>query len=349
MIMVKPKELAAELNKLLGAGTVKMGDDESLEVVTIPTGVAPVDYLLGGGIPKGRFTELFGAYSTLKSYIGLKAIAECQKEGGLAVLIDTEHAFDPEWAESLGVETKDLIYQSPQSGEEAVDLAEVLIRNGADLIVWDSIAASLPQAEGQKRLANESVQPARLAALMSIGLRKLTTANSNTAVVCINQTRLNVGQMFGDPEVVPGGRALPFYASHRIALRKAGKVKDGKKAHDSEGKQANVNIVTAHKIRATLEKSKLTAPSRDVLFSFDLESGTVDEIGFLITQGVLDGIVKQEGRKWWIENQTDPVVGRAKFRESLEANPAMVETLKQEVFNLAFHGKQQEADKGTED
>ena len=345
--MINPKELAKEINKVLGAGTVMMGSDESLEVVTIPTGVAPIDYLLGGGIPKGRFTELFGAYSTLKSYIGLRAIAECQKEGGVAVLIDTEHAYDPEWAKALGVETDALIYQSPQSGEEAVDLAEVLIRNGADLIVWDSIAASLPQAEGQKRLANESVQPARLAALMSVGLRKLTTANTDTAIICINQTRLNVGQMFGDPEVVPGGRALPFYASHRIALRKAGKVKDGKKAHDSEGKQANVNIVTAHKIRATLEKSKLTAPSKDVLFSFDLETGAVDEIGFLITQGVLDGIIQQEGRKWWIKNQTDPIVGRAKFRESLEEDPKLVEILKEEVFTLAY-GKQQEADKEME-
>jgi recombination protein RecA len=333
MIMVKPKELAAEINKVLGTGTVLMGNDKSLEVQTIPTGVAPIDFLLKGGVPKGRFTELFGAYSTLKSYVGLRTIAECQKLGGVAAIIDTEHAYEPEWAESLGVDTESLIYQSPQSGEEAIDLAEVLVRNGVDLIVWDSIAASLPQAEGQKRLANESVQPARLAALMSTGLRKLTTANRNTAIICINQTRLNVGQMFGDPEVVPGGRALPFYASHRIALRKAGKIKDGTKALDTEGKQANISITTAHKIRATLEKSKLTAPSQDVLFSFDLESGAVDEVGFLITQGLLDGVISQEGRRWWIEGKTEPIVGRAKFRESLEADPTMIEVLKEAVFN----------------
>lgn len=332
--MATAKELAAEINKVLGKGTVKMGSDESLEVTTISTGVAPIDYLLGGGIPKGRFTEIFGAYSTLKSYIGLCTIAQCQAKGGVAAIIDTEHAYDPTWATGLGVDTDALIYQSPQSGEEAMDLAEVLIRNGVDLIVWDSVAASLPQAEGNKRMAGESVQPARLAALMSTGLRKLTTANTKTAIIFINQTRLNVGQMFGDPEVVPGGRALPFYASHRIALRKAGRIKDGQKVHDSEGKQANITITTAHKIRATLEKSKLTAPSQDVLFAFDLARGEVDEIGFLITQGVINGVIQQEGRKWWIateDQQTAPVVGRAKFRETLEADPTMVEILKQAV------------------
>ena len=119
--MVKPKELAAEINKVLGTGTVLMGNDKSLEVQTIPTGVAPIDFLLKGGVPKGRFTELFGAYSTLKSYVGLRTIAECQKLGGVAAIIDTEHAYEPDWAESLGVDTESLIYQSPQSGEEAID------------------------------------------------------------------------------------------------------------------------------------------------------------------------------------------------------------------------------------
>ena len=345
------RELAAEINQALGAGTVRLGSDESLVVTTIPTGVLPIDYLLGGGIPKGRFTEFFGAYSTLKSYIALRAIAECQADGGVCAIVDTEHAYDPEWARRLGVDTDELIYQAPSTGEEAMDVSEVLIRNGIDLLVWDSIAATVPQTEANKRLANETVQPARLAALMSMGLRKLTAANEHTAVIFINQTRLNVGQMFGDPETVPGGRAMPFYASHRVALRRAGRVKEGQKVYDSEGKQANVTVTHGHKVRATLEKSKLTAPSKDVLFTFDLHHGEVDEVGFAITQGLIDGHVKHEGRRWWVDingEGDDPVVGLPKFRTMLEKDQARLSQLKKALANSKSHGTQDQ-DSGTDD
>lgn len=345
------RELAAEINQALGAGTVRLGSDESLVVTTIPTGVLPIDYLLGGGIPKGRFTEFFGAYSTLKSYIALRAIAECQADGGTCAIVDTEHAYDPEWARRLGVDPDELIYQAPSTGEEAMDVSEVLIRNGIDLLVWDSIAATVPQTEANKRLANETVQPARLAALMSMGLRKLTAANEHTAVIFINQTRLNVGQMFGDPETVPGGRAMPFYASHRVALRRAGRVKEGQKVYDSEGKQANVTVTHGHKVRATLEKSKLTAPSKDVLFTFDLHHGEVDEVGFAITQGLIDGHVKHEGRRWWVDingEGDDPVVGLPKFRTMLEKDQARLSQLKKALANSKSHGTQDQ-DSGTDD
>ncbi len=149
-------ELMAEINKALGAGTVRLGSDESLVVRHLPTGVLPIDHLLDGGIPRGRFTEIFGAYSTLKSYIALSCIAQTQKAGGVCAIVDTEHAYDPEWAEGLGVRTDDLIYQAPETGEEAIDVSEVLIRNGVDLIVWDSVAATLPQAEGNKRMSKET-------------------------------------------------------------------------------------------------------------------------------------------------------------------------------------------------
>ena len=343
------QEIAAEINQALGAGTVRLGSDESLVVTTIPTGVLPIDYLLGGGIPKGRFTEFFGAYSTLKSYIALRAIAECQADGGICAIVDTEHAYDPEWAQRLGVNTDELIYQAPSTGEAAMDVSEVLIRNGIDLLVWDSIAATVPQTEANKRLANETVQPARLAALMSMGLRKLTAANEHTAVIFINQTRLNVGQMFGDPETVPGGRAMPFYASHRVALRRAGRVKDGKKVYDSEGKQANITVTHGHKVRATLEKSKLTAPSKDVLFTFDLNHGSVDDVGFAITQGLIDGHVKHEGRRWWLCGEEDtPVVGMPKFRKGLEENPFRLNKLKEALTTSKSHGTQDQ-DSGTDD
>jgi recombination protein RecA len=320
----------AEINKALGEGTVRLGSDESLLVKRLPTGVLPIDYLLDGGIPTGRFTELFGAYSTLKSYVALSCIAQTQKSGGVCAIVDTEHAYDPVWAESIGVNTSDLIYQAPETGEEAIDVTEVLVRNGVDLIVWDSVAATLPQAEGNKRMSKESVQPARLAALMSLGMRKLTAANEHTAILFINQTRLNVGVVFGDPETVPGGRALPFYASYRVALRKAGKEKESVDTYDSTGKKTSVNQVTGHKIRATLEKSKLSAPSRDVLFTFDLTSGQVDEIGYALSAGLEKGIIKHEGRSWWVD-ETEKTVGAEKFRGWLKDHPEVVEMIRQEL------------------
>lgn len=328
--MSKAQELMAEINKALGEGTVKLGSDESLLVKRLPTGVLPIDHLLDGGIPTGRFTELFGAYSTLKSYIALSCIAQTQKNGGVCAIVDTEHAYDPVWAESIGVNTADLIYQAPETGEEAVDVTEVLVRNGVDLVVWDSVAATLPQAESTKRMSKESVQPARLAALMSLGMRKLTAANDHTAILFINQTRLNVGVVFGDPETVPGGRALPFYASYRVALRKAGKEKESVDTYDSTGKKTTVNQVTGHKIRATLEKSKLSAPSRDVLFTFDLTSGQVDEIGYALSAGLEKGIVKHEGRSWWVD-ETEKTVGAEKFRGWLRDHPEVVEMIRQEL------------------
>jgi recombination protein RecA len=339
--MGKASELAKEINKALGAGTVKLGNDPMLEITRLPTGVMPIDVLLDGGIPSGRFTELFGAYSTLKSYIALSCIAQTQASGGVCALIDTEHAYDIEWAKQIGVDTDELIYQSPETGEEAVDVTEVLIRNKVDLVVWDSVAATLPQAESVKRMAKESVQPARLAALMSLAMRKLTAANEKTAVLFINQTRLSVGVVFGDPEVVPGGRALPFYASYRVALRKAGKEKEQEEVFIG-GKTTKVNKVTGHKIRATLEKSKLSAPSKDVLFMFDLETGAIDEVGYILSIALEKGLVKHEGRSWWLHTELDQkIVGAEKFIGYLKENPKKVQMLKKELLGLTGN---QEAD-----
>lgn len=332
----------AEINKALGAGTVRLGSDEALKVGRLPTGILPIDHLLDGGIPTGRFTELFGAYSTLKSYIALSCIAQTQANGGVCAIVDTEHAYEPTWAQDIGVNTNELIYQSPQTGEEAVDVTEVLVRNGVDLIVWDSVAATLPQAESNKRMAKESVQPARLAALMSIAMRKLTAANEHTAILFINQTRLNVGVVFGDPETVPGGKALPYYASYRLALRKAGKDKESVDTFDGSGKKTTVNQVTGYKIRATLEKSKLSAPSRDVLFTFDLRSGDVDELGYMVSAGLEKGIIKHEGRSWWVD-EAEKVVGAEKFRGWLEANHEVQQTIRQAL--LGHDGSQEPAKK----
>jgi len=328
--MNKAQEIAQEINEMLGNNTVIFGNDKRLKVEYIRTGVLPIDHLLSGGIPKGRFTELFGAYSTLKSYIGLSTIAQAQQAGGVCALIDTEHAYDPDWARSLGVDTDALIYQAPDTGEEAIDTSETLIRSGVDLIVWDSVAATLPQAEGNKRMSKESVHPARLAALMSLGMRKLTSANRHTAMMFINQTRMSVGVMFGDPEVVAGGKALPYYASYRVSLRKAGKVKETIDGYDDEGHKTKINSVTGIKIRATLEKSKLSKPSQEAIFTFDLTTGKVDEIGYLISCGLLNQTIKHEGRSWWI-NENEKQVGLDKFRGWLEENPNIQEVLRESL------------------
>ena len=257
--MTSAAELVKQANALFGAGTVKLGSDSYYKTSFLPTGVFPVDHLLGGGIPRGRFTEFYGNFSTLKSLVALNCIAQTQKIGGTCVLIDTEHSFDPEWAESVGVDVNELILQQPDNGEEAIDLTEAFIRAGVDLVVWDSVAATLPKAEQEKK-STEPVQPARLAALMSAGLRKLNTANKNhTAILCINQVREKVGIVFGSNESVPGGRALPFYASHRICMRKSGVEKRKVKVHNGE-KYEDTTEYVGQRIRATLEKSKLTAP-----------------------------------------------------------------------------------------
>jgi recombination protein RecA len=328
--MNKAKELMQEINSLLGTNVVTMANDKRLEIEYIPTGVLPIDHLLGGGIPRGRVTELFGAYSTLKSYITLSTIAQAQKQGIVCALVDTEHSFEPDWSSDIGIDNDSLIYQTPETGEEAIDTIESLIRVGVGLIVWDSIAASLPQAEGNKRMSKESMQPARLAALMSAGMRKITAANRDTALLFVNQTRMNVGVMFGDPEVVAGGKALPYYASYRVALRKAGKVKDTVEGYDAEGKKTKVNSTIGINIRATLEKSKLSSPMQEVIFQWNLMQGAVDEVGYLISFGLLQGIIKHEGKSWWI-NEDEKIVGTEKFRGWLTENPQVQEAIRQKI------------------
>ena len=323
---MKANELKKEINKLLGEDTVVMGSDVKVE--RIPTGILPMDYILDGGLPKNRFTEVYGDYSTLKSYVAYKAIAETQKNKGTTALVDTEHSFDPEWASSLGVNVDDLIYITPQNGEEAVDVTEVLLRQEIDLVVWDSVAALLPQSEEDKREKGVNHQPARLAALMSKGLRKLTAANTSTAVLMINQTRLNVGQMFGNPETVPGGKSLPFYAAYRISLRKAGKETKTVDIWDGE-KTVKSNQISVQKIKAKIEKSKMSKPYGEIFFDFDLEAGEIDELSFIISAGLSSDIVLREGtRKWKVATEEKAIVGYQNFKDYLKENPKTIESLK---------------------
>lgn len=318
--MTTPQDLMKQINKAMGEGTVRLASDPDLQVTYLPTGILPIDVLLEGGLPRGRFTEIFGDYSTLKSYVGLCAIAETQAMGGACALVDTEHAFDPDWAISLGVDVDDLIYQTPITGELAVDVTEALIRQGVHLVVWDSVAATLPQAERDKRAHDEKLQPARLAALMSQAMRKLTAANSKTAILMINQTRINVGQMFGSNEAVPGGKALPFYASYRMALRKSTRLTRTVKVWDGD-KNVNVKETYGQKIRATVEKSKLNRPHRDAYFIFNLDRGEVDEASFMVAYGLEHGLVEKDGNTWRVKGSKKGVVGAGNFQDMIEENP----------------------------
>lgn len=317
--MSKASDLAKELNGVLGSGTVKLGSDPYFAVTYLPTNVFPIDVLLQGGLPRGRSVEIYGDFSTLKTWIALKAIARTQKDGGVCTLIDTENTFDPQWAESCGVDVDSLIMQQPRTGEEAVDLTEVAVSNDVDLVVWDSVAATLPQDEAKKRMSKENIQPARLAALMSAGMRKITSANGKTALLFINQTRINVGITFGSNEAIPGGRALGFYASYRLSLRKAGRIREDVQTYE-DGKRTKVKQTTAFRIRATLEKSKLSAPYRDVMLTYDLRLGELDEIDYLINVGLEHGLIihKDKSPTWTMG--TKKVSGAEAFAGWLRTN-----------------------------
>jgi len=312
-------ELAAEINAILKTDAIKMGNDPKFETLKFMTGVWPIDVLTGGGIPYGRFTVLTGDFSTLKSYVGLRAIAAVQKAGGVAALADTEHAYDPEWAHDLGVDTKRLILIQEESAEEALDQCEVAIRNKIDLIVFDSVAAAQPQAHSSKRLYGENIQPARQAALMSEACRRLTSVNSRTAVMWINQLREDIGGMtFGPREKATGGRALPYYASYIIRLKKVGKVTKETKRWDGEVMKAS-KIVIAQKFKAELEKSKLSAPFTEEWFTWDLKTGEIDDAGYLIGLGLEHGLVRKKGNTWSFGKQS--AVGKEKFHDVIAANP----------------------------
>lgn len=317
---MKATEIASELNKVLGEGTVMVGSDPSLVVRYLPTGVLPIDVLLKGGIPRGRVTEVFGSYSSLKSYVALRAIATTQEAGGTCALIDTEMAYDPEWLSRLGGDPEQVIVMQPPHGERAIMVTETLLRSGVDLIVWDSVAATITKNSVEKT-AEDDVQPARLAAFMSRALPRLNAANTgNTAMLWINQTRVNVGITFGSQESTPGGRALPYYASYRLRFVKAGKVQEGVKVYDGD-KWVDTKQQVGTKIKATLEKSKLNSPFRESWFTFDHRAGEVDDIGFLVAQGLEHGLITMASARWTLNsdgwNGGKSIHGKDKFIEAL--------------------------------
>lgn len=319
----KLKALQAAMDKIektFGKGSImKMGDDNVQEVEVIPTGSIALNAALGvGGYPKGRIIEIYGPESSGKTTLAIHAIAEAQKAGGIAAFIDAEHAFDRFYAAKLGVDVDNLWISQPDNGEQALEIAEQLIRSSAiDIIVIDSVAALTPKAEIEGDMGDNKV--GLQARLMSQALRKLTSAISKTNTTCIfiNQLREKIGIMFGNPETTTGGNALKFYASVRLDIRRSTQLKDGEEVI---GNQTKVKVV----------KNKVAPPFRKAEFDIMFGEG-ISRAGEIIDLGADLGIIKKSG-SWYSYNETKLGQGRDASKQVIQDNPELAEELKGLIF-----------------
>ncbi|TAK47794.1 MAG: recombinase RecA [Xanthobacteraceae bacterium] len=313
--MDKSKALSAALSQIerqFGKGSVmRLGkNDKSMDVETISSGSLGLDIALGiGGLPRGRVIEIFGPESSGKTTLALHCVAEAQKKGGICAFIDAEHALDPVYARKLGVNIDDLLISQPDTGEQALEIADTLVRSGAvDVLVVDSVAALVPRAELEGEMGD--VQPGSQARLMSQALRKLTSSisRSNTMVIFINQIRMKIGVMYGSPETTTGGNALKFYASVRLDIRRIGAIKE---RDEVVGNQTRVKVV----------KNKLAPPFKQVEFDIMYGEG-VSKMGEILDLGVKAGIVEKSGA-WFSHDSQRIGQGRENAKAFLKANPDM--------------------------
>ncbi|MCB9185449.1 MAG: recombinase RecA [Flavobacteriales bacterium] len=308
-----------KLEKAHGKGSImRMGDAAVEDVDVIPSGSISLDVALGiGGYPRGRIIEIYGPESSGKTTLAIHAIAEAQKQGGIAAMIDAEHAFDRFYAQNLGVDIDNLLISQPDNGEQALEIAENLIRSGAiDIIVIDSVAALTPRSEIEGEMGDSKV--GLQARLMSQALRKLTATISKTGCVCIfiNQLREKIGVMFGNPETTTGGNALKFYSSIRLDIRRAGQIKSGE---DTTGNRVRVKVV----------KNKVAPPFRKAEFDVMYGEG-ISKVGEIIDLGVDHGILKKSG-SWFSYGETRLGQGRDAVKELFLDNPELMEELEQKI------------------
>ena len=314
----KMKALQATLDKIekdFGKGAImKMGDQADTEVSVIPSGSIALDNALGvGGYPRGRVIEIYGPESSGKTTLAIHAIAQAHKNGGIAAIIDAEHAFDRTYAKHLGVNLDSLLISQPDNGEQALEIADNLIRSGAiDIIVVDSVAALTPKAEIEGEMGDQRV--GLQARLMSQALRKLTAtiAKTNTCCIFINQLREKIGVMFGNPETTTGGNALKFYASIRIDVRKVTQLKDGEDA-------------TGNRTRAKIVKNKVAPPFKKAEFDIVFGEG-ISRIGEIVDLGVEYEIIKKSG-SWFSYNETRLAQGRDAVKKLLTDNVELAEEI----------------------
>ena len=308
-----------KLDKAYGKGTVmKLGDSPEVVSDVIPTGSLSLDIALGiGGIPKGRIVEIYGPESSGKTTLTLHLIAETQKRGGIAAFIDAEHAFDKSYAEKLGVDIDNLLISQPDSGEQALDIAEHLIRSGAvDICVIDSVAALVPRSELEGEMGDSKM--GLQARLMSQALRKLTGTISKTGCICvfINQLREKIGVMFGNPETTTGGNALKFYASIRIDIRRIGQLKDKEE-------------ITGNRTKVKVVKNKVAPPFRSCEFDIVYGEG-ISKIGEIIDLGVELDILQKSG-SWYSYEGTKLGQGREGVKDLLKDNPEMCVEIEKKI------------------
>ena len=325
----------SQIEKQYGKGTImKLGGETRVDVPTIPTGALSLDIALGvGGIPRGRVVEIFGPESSGKTTLTLHIIANAQKNGGAAAFIDAEHALDAEYAKKLGVDLDNLMVNQPDTGEQALEIAELLVRsNAVDVIVIDSVAALVPRAEIEGEMGDAHV--GLQARLMSQALRKLTgcISKSQTCVIFINQIREKIGVMYGgNPETTPGGRALKFYSSVRIDIRRIGSIKDG-------------DITIGSRVRTTVAKNKVAAPFRKAEFDILYNTG-ISRAGDIIDLGVENQIIDKSGT-WFSYGDIRLGQGRENSRQFIEGKPELMKELEQAILKKVM--PQMAANKATE-
>ncbi|MFM2224663.1 MAG: hypothetical protein RJA07_865 [Bacteroidota bacterium] len=307
------------LDKKYGKGTImKLGDKEIEPMEFIPTGSLGLDIALGiGGLPKGRIIEIYGPESSGKTTLAIHAIAECQKRGGIAAMIDAEHAFDKLYAQRLGVDVDNLLISQPDNGEQALEIADSLIRSGAvDILVVDSVAALVPKAELEGEMGDSKM--GLQARLMSQAMRKLTATISKTGSTCIfiNQLREKIGVMFGNPETTTGGNALKFYASVRLDIRRMAQIKDGEE------------IVGNH-VKVKVVKNKVAPPFR--VCEFDIVYGQgISKVGEIVDLGVETGIVQKSG-SWFSYEGAKLGQGRDSIKQLFTDNPDLANEIEAKV------------------
>ena len=316
----KALKMAIEkIEKDFGKGSImKLGDKPAVNVEAIPTGSLALDIALGiGGVPRGRIIEVYGPESSGKTTLAQHIVAECQKRGGIAAYVDAEHALDPEYARNLGVDIDNLLISQPDTGEQALDITEELVRSGAvDVVVVDSVAALVPKAEIDGSM--EDQQMGLQARLMSKALRKLTgvIGKTNTTVIFINQLRMKIGVMYGNPETTTGGNALKYYASVRMEIRR------------TEGLKGDGEEIGNH-VRVKVLKNKVAPPFRTAEFDIIFGKG-ICKIGNILDVAVNFGIVEKAGA-WFSYNNEKLGQGRDKAKEFLAANPDLLKEIEEKI------------------
>jgi recombination protein RecA len=310
----------SQIERQFGKGSImRMGDEEPQRVASIPTGALALDLALGvGGVPRGRIVEIYGPESSGKTTLALHIIAEAQRSGGLAAFVDAEHALDPTYAQAIGVDLENLYFSQPDNGEQALEIADTLVRSGAlDVVVIDSVAALVPRAEIEGEMGDSHV--GLQARLMSQALRKLSgsLSRSRTTAVFINQLREKIGVMFGSPETTPGGRALKFYASVRLDIRRIGALKVG-------------NETVGNQTKVTVRKNKVAPPFKEVHFDVMYGEGISKE-GSLLDVGIEQGVVQKSGA-WFAYGEERLGQGRENAKRFLKENDEVRERILDDLY-----------------